>query len=99
MDEIIKWLISIEQKAGDLYSAAKERFKDNEQFSAFLSNLAADEYWHHQVIKSAAEVVRNIEPELKPAVILDTVIRSKTEESLSICREKLLSDNITISDM
>jgi CheY-like chemotaxis protein/rubrerythrin len=99
MDKIIKWLIGIEQEAGDLYSAAAERFKANEQFSEFLSNLAADEYWHHQLIESAAEVVRNGGPEYKPAVILDTAIRSKTEESISICREKLLSGAITISDV
>ncbi len=99
MDKIIEWLIGIEQKAGDLYSAAAERFKDNKEFSEFLSNLAADEHWHHKIMEKAAGVVRNGGKVFEPAVIPDFSIRSKTEELISDCLKKLSSDDITPGDV
>jgi len=98
MDKIIEWLVDIEQKAADVYGAAAENFKDDKKLSEFLSNLAADEQWHHEVIQNAAEIVRST-PGFEPAVILDTSIRSKIEKSISACRDKLSSGGITISEV
>ncbi len=99
MDRIIEWLVGIEQKSGDLYSAAAERFRDDDQFSGFLRSLAADEYWHHSVINSAADIVRNSETAFKTAVILDDATRLKIEEALSLCRGKISSGDVTIVDV
>lgn len=56
--KIVRWLIEIEQLAGDLYSGSELLFTADRPFSEFLGRLAEDEAWHYHLMGSAADFLR-----------------------------------------
>jgi CheY-like chemotaxis protein len=77
MKEEIRWLISIERMAGNLYGKAADYFSADEELSTFLHDLAEDEAWHYHIMGSAAEYTRT-HPEVEPLqLLLDARTREK----------------------
>lgn len=84
--EMIKWLIRVEQEAGELYRKAAIFFQEDKTLAAFLAELSEDEAWHFHVMRSAAECIRASQ-DMKPAqVALDPESRQKI---LSLFQENL----------
>jgi CheY-like chemotaxis protein len=70
MQEVIAWLMKVEQLAGDCYSKAGCYFGHDKPLQRFLESSAEDEAWHYRVMASALENVR-LWPELRIALTLD----------------------------
>ena len=70
MKEIIKWLREVEDLACETYLQASSMYKDNQNLSGFLKDIAEEEAWHYHVIGSAASLLEE-EPGLLSAVDLD----------------------------
>lgn len=60
MKEIIKWLIGMEQMAGEFYRDASVLLKYDKELKRFLSHLTEDEAWHFHVMRSAAEFIKQV---------------------------------------
>jgi len=52
MSGIVEWLEEVEHRAADLYAAAAVSFAADPAFSAFLRQLASEEEWHRQLLRS-----------------------------------------------
>ena len=58
MQEIVDWLVGIEEIAGEVYGRASRQFQDDDKLSSFLNHLAEDEAWHFHVMGSASDFLR-----------------------------------------
>ena len=99
MEEIVKWLQTIEQTAGDLYRDAAVFFEEDEEFGHFLGLLAEDEAYHVDVMLRAGEYFRG-ETDKPPAfIVLDSETKEKIERPLKDNRGMLSTGNLTKQDM
>lgn len=57
MQQLISSLLSVEELARDVYTAAAKHFAENRQFAMFLGSLAHDEATHVATLKRATEIV------------------------------------------
>jgi len=57
MNEIIAWLIGVEDRACRFYESAAVLFVHDVEFSGFLSDLANDEKSHGRIMRRAAELM------------------------------------------
>ncbi len=58
MQEIVDWLVGIEELAGEVYGRASRQFQDDDKLSSFFNHLAEDEAWHFHVMGSASDILR-----------------------------------------
>ncbi len=78
MKEIIPWLIDIESSAANLYAEAAVAFRQDEDFSRFLSLMSAEEKEHEKLLKQARATTSD--KEIKSACFyFDDHFRSKIE--------------------
>jgi CheY-like chemotaxis protein len=91
----IRWLMSIERMAGNLYSRAADFFKEDAELATFLRDLAVDEAWHYHVMGSAAEYIRT-HPEIAPLQLkLDEDTRKKVQTPFLESTQKLRQGDLT----
>jgi CheY-like chemotaxis protein len=60
MNDIIDWLINIEQLAGKTYTRAALYFNEDTDLKTFLEKIAEDEAWHFHIMGSAAENLKKL---------------------------------------
>lgn len=60
MNDIIDWLINIEQLAGKTYTRATLYFSEDTDLKNFLEKIAEDEAWHFHIMGSAAENLKKL---------------------------------------
>ncbi|HMK55640.1 MAG TPA: response regulator [Dissulfurispiraceae bacterium] len=99
MNDLIAWLVQLEQKSGELYKAASAHFSSEPKLSEFLSNLADDESLHMKVMEDAAVHFHKDPQGFHPAVRLDEETKSRIEIRLSGINKKLDSGEIAGCDM
>ncbi len=98
MLEIANWLISIEEMARDLYRSSSMFFQKNKKFSDILSQLAKDEAWHYDVMRSAAVFLQE-EKITEQFISLDVATKEKVEQPLNRINKKFLKGNLTIDSL
>lgn len=98
MDDIITWLCHIEDLARTFYTRAADRFKEDPILSDFLRQLAEDEAEHGQLLKSARDSFRDIEPP-QFAISVDAPARDRVEKPFRDSLAKLLKGDLTQKEL
>lgn len=88
MNEIIDWLIGIEDAAYKAYKKAASQFSDDRDFSDFLRYLSEDEQEHYHYICEAKEYLGK-NPDYPSHIFLDKDTKKKIEAPLIECKEKI----------
>lgn len=98
MDEIIRWMITVEKMVAALYSEAADVFSADQKFSRFLSTLAVEEQDH---IKLLEEALLSL-PEMSPrgaCFYFDEDFRRKIEEPVVNAKSSLERRDLSHTDM
>ncbi len=90
MQDIVDWLISLEEIAGDFYRNAAEQFREDDKLQYFLEHLAEEEAWHFHVMGSAAQLLRT-HREIRTPIKFDLAARKNIEHPVRNNYEKLSS--------
>ncbi len=98
MQEIVDWLVGIEELAGEVYGRASRQFQDDDKLSSFLNHLAEDEAWHFHVMGSASDFLRK-NGDIKQSIFLDDTTKNKIGSPFHRNLDMLLNDNITIDSI
>lgn len=77
MQELVAWLLEMEEKARDLYLAGSKLFSEDPVFSKFLDGLAKDEADHARYMETALRHLRKHPPAEPAAVSLDAETRGR----------------------
>jgi len=78
MNEVVSWLIGVEETAADLYEKTAKVFHEDKDFSDFLSHLSEEEKEHVKVLENARDAVS--EENIKHASFyFDDEFRAKIE--------------------
>ncbi len=96
MKSIVNWLTGIESEASLYYRAVAEKFRADEELSAFAGRLADEEEAHCATMKSAAAVLEKKE-QVSP-LILDDATKEKIETRLAETRRRLTESSFTRMD-
>ncbi len=78
MEEIIEWLINMEQMAGAVYHDASTFFKKDTKLKKLLDHLIEDEAWHYHVMVSAADFTKREKQPLR-TLALDEAHKARIE--------------------
>jgi CheY-like chemotaxis protein len=101
MQQIIKWLISVEDLAYSMYCEAAHLFEQDAVFAAFLRHLAEDEAWHSDLMGRARAYLREKDIAVPSAVVLDQAARDRVqaplEQTLDLIREGTVTKRQMIS--
>lgn len=100
MSDIITWLIGVETSAATLYEDAAIVFREDEDFSRFLSVMAQEEREHEKLLQEASAAISD--EEMKNASFhFDDHFRNKIEapfnRALRLLRDKILTQNAMVS--
>ena len=98
MDEIIRWMITVEKTVAALYTEAAVVFSADQKFSSFLSLLAEEEQDH---IKLLEEALLSL-PEMSPrgaCFSFDDEFRRKIEEPVVNAKRSLERRELSHTDM
>ena len=98
MDDIIRWMITVEKMVAELYSEAAVVFSADQKFSSFLSLLAEEEQTH---IKLLEEALLSL-PEMSPrgaCFYFDEEFRRKIEEPVVNAKRLLARGELSHTDM
>ncbi len=98
MQEIIKWLRTLESLASDVYFKASEYFKHDQEFSRFLNRAAEDEAWHYHVMVSAAEHFRELHPPT-PSIAIGKATEQRIEAVFHEINKKLADKTLTKEEL
>ena len=98
-ENLVEWLLDVEQMAANLYLRASEHFEQNKEFSAFLLELSEDEIHHKIVLERAAKVMTKRQSKIPSDIVLDSATRRGLEGPLLSAHEALLSDRISEEEM
>jgi len=94
VQDIIKWLINIEQLAGNVYAQASEYFEDDPKFKKFLDHLTEDEAWHYHLMMSASEFFRENPPPV-PVISIDEETNDRIVGDFNEVSRKIISNSLT----
>jgi len=94
MENIIQWLMKIENLAYDIYSQAAAYFEDERKLQKFLVNVAEDEASHYDIMgKASRQYLRKSYP---PQVIsVDIETQNKIERILTEIQQQLVLGSLT----
>jgi len=95
MEEIINWLLEMEQLAGNLYRRVAAKYSGDKEFSSFLSMMAEDEDLHYQLIKNAKQRLLNIEGTIESVISIDQDTKDRNQAPLSDLYERINTHEIT----
>ena len=98
MDDIIRWMITVEKMVAELYSEAAVVFSADQKFSSFLSLLAEEEQTHIQLLEEALLSL----PEMSPrgaCFYFDDEFRRKIEEPVVNAKRSLARRELSHTDM
>ncbi len=98
MQEIVSWLISMEQMSGDLYRNAGRFLKDDPVLASRLEHLANDEARHEEIMKKAADHLKR-HPLPAPKITLDNASRDKCELPFHENRKRIAAGTLTRESM
>jgi CheY-like chemotaxis protein len=82
MSDIINWLIGVETSAANLYEEATIVFREDEDFSRFLSLMAAEEREHEKLLHKASAAISDDEMK-RASFYFDDDFRNKIEAPFS----------------
>lgn len=98
MQDVIDWLIEIESSAAGLYAEVAAVFRDDQDFSRFLSLMSAEEQEHEQLLRRASVQVPG--KELKRACFyFDDHFRKKIQTPFVRARKLLQNGDLTKNAM
>ena len=99
MKQTLIRLRNIEKLASDVYKAAALKFKEDEEFSPFLLEMAEDEAWHYHLIDSAAHYFseRNETPHLD--INVDSNMTKALEVPIQNLFNKITHHSVTRQDV
>ena len=100
MSDIITWLIGVETTAANLYENAAIVFREDENFSQFLSVMAQEERDHEKVLQEASAAISGTE--MKSASFhFDDHFRNKIEAPFTrawgLLKDKALTKNAMVN--
>ena len=93
MNDIINWLIGVEDGARRFYKSAAERFSDNPRFSALLKSLALDEKHHYESVLGAYELLKG--RDVPSPVSFDDETKAAITNGLSAAQRRLEAGGYT----
>jgi CheY-like chemotaxis protein len=79
MQNLIRWIRSVEMLASHIYAEASDRLRKDQAFSAFLQRLSDDEFWHYHILGDAAQNLQKIGLNPRSAVKLDSFLKNDVE--------------------
>jgi CheY-like chemotaxis protein len=94
MQDLIKYLLKVEQLAHDVYSKAAVFFADDPQLSEFLAHTAEDEAWHSRVLENGVDYFSS-HPPTSSTFVIDAGALDKIIEFLSKMNEGMAQKTIT----
>jgi CheY-like chemotaxis protein len=98
MNETDNWLIGVEATAAALYAEVAVLFREDTDFSQFLSMMALEEKEHERFLQKASSAVS--EPQIKKAsFFVDEEFRRKVEAPFVRAWSLLKKDELTKADM
>lgn len=98
MSDIITWLIGIEATAANLYAMAAFAFRDDTEFSRFLSLMSAEEKAHEKLLQKASAAISG--KEMKRACFyFDEHSRNKIEAPFTRAGRLLNDGDLTKTSM
>ena len=98
MNDTISWLIGVEANAANLYAKAAILFREDEDFSQFLSWASLEEKEHEQLLKQASVSVSDIQMK-RASFSLDGEFRRKIEAPFAHAWALWNNDQLTKSAM
>lgn len=98
MNDIIDWLINIEQLAGKTYTRASIFFSKDADLKTFLEKIAEDEAWHFHIMGSAAENLKKL-PISDYAVSIDVETDKKIKILFQELSDKMDSGKLTKEEL
>jgi CheY-like chemotaxis protein len=99
MEEIIRWLRSVERLANEVYSEAAALLSADEEFSSFMHRLAEDEELHFQIMGSASEYLLELEQQPVSEITVDKFTREQVEIPMGDLKNLMKSQTITKQDV
>lgn len=98
MHDIVRWLIGVEATASNLYAKAAVVFREDDDFSRFLSIMSVEEKEHEQLLHKASVSISDIQ--MKTASFsFDGVFRRNVEAPFTRAWQLLRSSELTKSTM
>lgn len=88
MKDIVEWLITIEQKACNVYSKAALLFDTDQELSRVLNRMADDEITHYHIMNSAANHLKKVSVP-QEQIFLDEKTKQNVEKPLNRIEELL----------
>jgi len=88
MEEIIKWLVSIEKCASAFYKKSAVVLKDDRELFTFLNRLSEDEDQHVELLERASDHLKQIATPIEPAILVDENFKTKIEGYFLKCGEE-----------
>ncbi len=98
MEEIINWLLEIEDAACKFYEKAVAQFPDDKEIADFVRHLGEEEKRHYELISGAYELSKD-KYEFNNIVSLDKDAIQDIEDSFRLIEKKIGNDTLTKSDM
>lgn len=89
LQEVVNWLRYMEDLAHNVYSEAEKSGLASDGLSAFLMRLAEDEASHCELMRSAAELIREQDESPVSKVLVDAPTRLSVERPVQILRKKI----------
>ena len=99
MQEIIQWLISIEKMAGKFYGDAALFFRKDKALSRVLTEMAAEEAWHAQLMQNAAQTLKVKKTYIHSGVQLDQDLINTVEKTFLKNNGRLLAGTLNSNDI
>ena len=98
MEDIIRWLIKIEQAAGKLYTDAVRRMEADGHIADFLTQLARDEEIHCSVMKDALKCFHGT-GDIRSSFVLDDQTRESIEAPLLRIQDTVSRGDLTVEKL
>ena len=98
MEEIIAWLIGIEEEAARLYKQSADFFSEDQEFAEFVRRLSLDEKKHLEILHVAKELTV-WEKESHEIVSLDSRTRHEIANNLLLWKKRLTDNSFTKTDL
>lgn len=98
MNDVIDWLIDIEQLAGKTYNRASLYFSEDSDLKTFLEKIAEDEAWHFHIMGSAAENLKKL-PVSDYAVSVDMETDKKIKKLFQELSDRMDAGTLTKEEL
>lgn len=98
MQEIIKKLCEIEDRAQKIYENSATIFSEDKELSDLLRRLSEDEKVHHKLIADASELIKG-SSDLPALAYIDDDTRLKIDNHFLTCEQKIRTNKITKEDI